>query len=1300
MKLKFLLFALMFWGGILSAQDTINYLIITEYRGDNTDRTYLELTNMGDKPVQLNQFHIGHWGAGNVLINGNTLQVDYQIPVDTLLPPGESFAFAAVKEYGPKKFAQGLEGFPEKVTQDNMWEMADFYVHLPEALDDGTDIVTPGFYVPFNEQWGPGMNGFYIEQHFPNGDTLIVDQVLGMFTGENGQNLDRTTGIGYDIAGVINGTGTSYLIRKFSVKHGNLDFNSARGVGLDDSEWIPIPIHGQEGRNAPWTISNHGDYNLDENTLESDVIDVDFLNKTLTVPWGVQRGDDIMNYFVQKPGIGWEYVMDANADSLTHATQTGDQLLIYVCGNDLDFAAFDIVVKEPLANANKVVPVTNEDTGGAWRGAIDSGQQSWPRVTQHESGIDSIWGTRGGIPYGTRVDSLLERLEKPSNAEWEIVYVSGVTKPDLAHGDILKIIAQDGSVKEYFISVLNYRANGDAALTSITWPDIPEFYKGIFGWIGDTIPNFGSGVYNYNVQVPLMAEGIPAFITKKSDVNAKVQVDRARSLSGSVEDRTVRFTVTAEDDSTINNYSIVLTKEKNPEKVQPYFAEPFFSEVMQNHMWTGSDFLEICNPGNQPLNLSNYMIIGSNSINVADAIAQTNENAWLMRYEKYIPGYKWAPNEADWTTGPYVAQNDLAVNSIVLPGDVFLMGGVNRSECDWAEYPGATQLDVQFWNGGQTDCDNWVNQWGEEIDNNGTPCNKHFNQHIYLLKILNDSIKQGLKPATDPNDFELIDVIGMGENSTWEIPGVNRGNPFTFIRKPGIYKGNPLPVTFGTSAEDAEWNMADRNKFIAESVWWPWDMRNILLDLGKHYFETPTQYMSTVSSVVYKVSDGYSLKEQIKGITTGTTVSNFLAGILLSNEKQSLKVTSATDGIELAMDALLSINDTLTVLSADSTNTTKYVLEVSEDGLSSIALLTSSKYEIKIDIEPKNAGDEGMAGAGSITGFEYGTSLKTVLNNITIPAGATLSVINGEGAYVPLKQLNFDTTYVNVTVNANTYIDVVAENGVTRITYALIPESSESDAFVTSDLYSVIQNELLIEYVYRGTNTQSFLSNLVPSSGASMQLIDKMGFERNKGEVADDDKLVVTSLNGEKIVVYHISKLATKYTPQTTYLAYILSDVYGINQVDYKIHNVSGNETISEFYSKIKIASGAIAIVVDKDGMEKPSGNIDRGDMVKVTSADGRIVVMYAFDQLVSAEWLSDNQIELYPNPTNGKLNISGVEKGQKIQIYNTVGSVILDVNVESNFEIINLDKHPAGIYLIVISNKNRPIGRYKAIKY
>ncbi len=1260
---------------------------------------------MGNEPIQLGQFKIGYWSSSTLdLTTGKTGNEDFWIPFDYLLAPGESYVFATAETDDALAYAAGETAVAEKETQDKMWEYADYLIRIDTL--DGSELLED----PFSNQWGPGMNGFYIEQHLADGsgdtiayDSFVVDQVVGMFTGEGGKQLNRTYGDGYDVAGVTEGTATCYLIRRFNVKQGNLDFANARGVGLDDSEWIPIPHHGGAWRDPLWTVGNHGDYNLDANTLESDVIEVDFANKTLTIPWGIRRGDDILNYLAQKPGVGWEYIMGANADSLSHAAQTGDQLLIYVCGDDLDLQAFDIVVKEPAANANMVVPVSNEDPGGNWRDQIDGGQWAWPRITQLESGNDSIWGERGGIPYATRVDSLLKRLEKPANAEWEVVYATGLAKPDLANGDKIKITAQDGSVKEYYIKVNAYRASIDATISAITWPDIPEFYKGIFGWIGDTIPGFSPKVFNYNLEVPIIAEGIPALVAKSASLNSKIEVSRATSLSGSAENRTINFTVTAEDDTTIYNYGVTLTKEKNPANLQPNIAEPFISEVIANMYWTNDGYVEIVNPGTQPLDLSNYLIIGSNNPNAAEVIADDNADVWEARYDKYIPGYKWE-KEVYWAVQPYLAQRDISVNSIVMPGDVFVLGAVNKANrddyCrDNYNWPGYYQVDVNFQSGTFGDCYVIENQWGEEVTGRNTPVNKGRSSHIYLFKILNDSIKQGLKSATDPNDYELIDVYGMGEDEGWVIDG-EKATPTPDIRRmPHIFKGNPVAgVSMGVNSPDeVEWTF-ETHKTLAH-LGSPWRHLNLWEDLGKHFMYAPTYFMSTISSLVYKVSEGYSMNEQIKGITTGTTVTSFLDNVIKPDSAQALTLTSTADGSVLGMDALLSLNDTLTVLSADSTNTSKYVIEVSEAGLSSNAVLTSAKYDITIVSEPKSASENEDAGSATITGFEYGTSLKTILANVTVPPGARMDVIDGNGAYVSLTVLNFDTTYVNVTVNSETYLDVIAENGVTEIVYQLLPEANENNPFILSDIYSVTQKKLLIEFVPRGTNVQSFLANLMPSFGASLKLVDKMGFERTDGTVADDDKVIVTSANEMYALVYHISKLASEYTTETTYLAYILSKTYMIDQVDYVIDNVSSDGTLTDFYSKITPSMGATAVVVDKDGMEKTTGNITGSDMVKVTSADGKVVVTYTFGHVVSADALNASQIELYPNPTNGRLNVSGLEKGQRIQVFNITGSSVVDIQVQSNREIISLDNEPSGLYMIVVSNKNKMIGRYKAIK-
>jgi hypothetical protein len=278
-------------------------------------------------------------------------------------------------------------------------------------------------------------------------------------------------------------------------------------------------------------------------------------------------------------------------------------------------ATFEIIVEAPTSDVKLVIPKLNQDPEGNWRNQLKAGMISWPRVTQHDSGTDTIWGVWGGIPYQTRIDTLMKRLEIPSNATWELITVDGVQRPDIKEGDVLKIMAENGSEKDYYISVNDYKPSQNAFLSSITWPDISEIHKVMFGWTGDTIPNFNSGTFNYTVTVPKDVNGIPAIVAKTEDLNATVDVKRATSLSGTKEGRTITFTVTAEDDTTVNIYTVELVKETEPGNIQPFAPDPFISEKIMKKQWRNG-YLEICNPGNQIMDLSNYMFVSSSSMKI------------------------------------------------------------------------------------------------------------------------------------------------------------------------------------------------------------------------------------------------------------------------------------------------------------------------------------------------------------------------------------------------------------------------------------------------------------------------------------------------------------------------------------------------------------------------------------------------------------------------------------------------------------------------------------------------------------
>jgi hypothetical protein len=288
MKLKFLLF-LMLLTGIISAQDTTRTLVITEVQMDRGSNAYVELTNMGNTTIQLNDFKLGNmdpWPAGINLvhdINQPWVSKSYAFLPDKILQPGETFLMAAAWDYGPEQYKRKVLGFEgnERPQQLEIYGIADFLRHWPEQTSYGDttvlDSVTRGF-SPLTSLSG-GIC-FFLEYHLPNGDSLIIDQVGGVFD-DGGRNAPP-----YDVAGVEGATGNALLVRRYQVKEGNIDFANARGVGLNDSEWLPIPRpNGYDNwRDLWWTVGNHGLYILDANTLEPKQgvnIDVDFAGKKL-----------------------------------------------------------------------------------------------------------------------------------------------------------------------------------------------------------------------------------------------------------------------------------------------------------------------------------------------------------------------------------------------------------------------------------------------------------------------------------------------------------------------------------------------------------------------------------------------------------------------------------------------------------------------------------------------------------------------------------------------------------------------------------------------------------------------------------------------------------------------------------------------------------------------------------------------------------------------------------------------------------------------------------------------------------
>lgn len=1294
MKLKLLLLILVVvgFGALSKAQTTKPYvnLVITEALTTSTPDNYVEFTNMGTETIDLSNFEFGHVSPWN----------DYYVPGDAnnhfmlpkkMLAPGKSYLIATAQIFGPKMWKKDPLHYSERITKPELLKIADQLLYCRESNMTAKDTVTP--YYSTMDGWN-GRECWYLRHHYVTGkdvngkdikDSTVIDQVGGVFdqaTGTNGSGRNHDGP--YDVAGVTNATSKCVLIRKASVKTGNTNFAAARGLDFSDSEWIPVPMLSiYDWRAVFWTAGNQAvGAKLDANTLTPKVagrLTVDINAGTITAPWGIRRNDSIMYQFVRKPGLAWEYSLVANRDDSAYVSiRTGDKLKLYVCGDEATVKEFTITVKDPTKDDNIVIPKVAVNYKTMKYGAKLPGNWGY-RVTDGVKGMDTI----SQVPYSERVDSLYRFLEKPAKASWKIVFVDGVTRPDLKRGDKLSVTSESGKTKEYYLKLDKFVPNADSYLSSITWPDMPASFKGAIaeanGWSGDTIPGFNYAATNYTVKIPLEYNGIPALMYTKRQLNSKVTVKRASTLDGTPEERTVTFTVAAQNDTTITKYTVRFEKEKDPANVQPWAGEPFISQVVFQDSW-GNPWIELVNPGTEIMDFSHYMFFCNYSGPAAafnafnSATTPYSDGPW----RKYVPGKKWQSADK-WAVTPRILEPDLAVNAIVYPGETFVMTQ-NNGGGNLAGGKGSLSIWGKFVN---VNFDTKYNPWGYSMPWNNA-IHDWMGTTYYLYKILNDSVISGLKPATNLNDFQLIEVFGGEDGNNWVVGGKQVNQITGYTRKPNIYKGNvDAKGSWGTNADDSEWTMTDQAYWDKKNTPWPMNWYNICDGIGTHNMNTVTMYRSTVSSKMYKVSPGYGKKETIKGLTTGTTVTTFYANILKADPNQVLTLKSGTKVLG-ATDAITK-GDSLIVISADATNTSKYILDVTTSGLSNNALLTSTKYTI------------GVTGTtGTISGIKQRELLKNVLANVVVPAGASLTITDANDAYMSLTKLNYDTAYVNTIATDLINFEVIAENGTTKVLYKLVPTVSASDAFVTSDVYSIDQFASLIQFVPVGSSVASVLSNVYPSTGAKIAIIDKAGFTRTLGGIYKDDKLVVTSADGKATKVYYFSMLNYHVN---TYLAYVISDVYAVDQVKMITTAPVAGTPITTFINNLYPSFGATLKILDKTGAISKLTTLQSGDQLLVTAADNATTATYAIKFATGVPVADQSTIKMYPNPTTDRVIIQGLTSGNRVRVFNSVGVTLRDVIVDNATENVSLAQQPAGIYIFMISSGDKNINIQKIVK-
>jgi hypothetical protein len=663
--------------------------------------SYAEITNVGDSTVNLKEFNL--WGCREPSNNvsqvvrdeeGNLINVYYSnwlqpnknwvnLP-DQLLKPGESFLISNVFDgtYWNGTLIQREEMVAKQPhmfihVSENPADTTIANSYYPEYQNFNFDsLSTQGTISSYG--WGSPVdlqhyNLIMMLHHriYEDGfavDSVLIDGIGHVFNGLRG-------GVSYPtIAGVAQAPVNHIIVRKSDVKYGNLNWDLSRGVSAEDSEWLLIPKY--NNRKIWTTVGVHGNFTV---SATSETVNIDLNAQTITVPWGIykiQNGDSLIQHHINLgPGIAWNYTNDgSNFESGGHTiAQTSDTLTLYATGDVLDIKKLRVIVEQPAANETRVFPRRSLIYPTNPADPLDT--LRWGGIPFYVTKYNTITDTIGNVGYATRVDSLFKYLEKAEKATWEIAWSDGRPRADLKRGDILRVTAENaGDTRDYYIDVLDYEPSKNANLASITWPDKPGF---MLGWNVDTIPNFSPGARNYSIVIPYEIKKVPALQVTTQSVNAKVKMYPAVSLTGTQQERTTRIEVTAADGIAVANYLVTFVTQKPKELIQPWTADPLFSELANHTPNAGGSHVEIYNPGTEPIDLSNYMIVHGPGtfawwIGGSQNLAQPSWSDWRMRYRRgYIPGYVWEHSFKDYLLRPGYQVFDPVVDPILEPGETF-----------------------------------------------------------------------------------------------------------------------------------------------------------------------------------------------------------------------------------------------------------------------------------------------------------------------------------------------------------------------------------------------------------------------------------------------------------------------------------------------------------------------------------------------------------------------------------------------------------------------------------------------------
>lgn len=1108
-------------------------LIISEIQmlpWGNTVWGYIELTNTGSRPIDLSEwwlvssrFNLGAFGMNsdnNQRLNLNNAGI---------LQPGDSYTVAAGGAYGTTYDQYGRDVYPYQYFNVFAVSMVDTIIDRQDPIKEGDRICDQEVVALFNRYDTSTVEGVVAR------DSALVD----VFGFEDKFLIDQNNASLNPIAGVIVNGNPCYghtFVRKAIFTKGNPDFTQSAGTNINDSEWILLPLIRWDYTYPYTTIGKHGNATVFDVTPKMSEITIDKNAGIITVPYGVRR-DSVMQAFNYGPNHAWEYKW--GADSSQWYVQTGDSISFFVVGNEKLTYKFGFVTKDRETSFANIRPE---------RIRTANGKSFWEKYwVSNGYSPDTI----GNIAYGSRVDTLLKYLVIEDGCSYAIKYVDGIERPDFVYGDILEITSASGAKKEYKIAVKDYEASSDASLQTIYFPGLamwenPDTYE-----YTDTMLNFTSAVEFYTLELDEGTATSPAVVAVPNSAKAVVYTKRAENLLGTEAQRTITIKVMAEDDSTERTYSILCkVRQETPDLI----GEPFFTDF--GKMWSnggGSMNTQIYNPSSYPINFSNYMIARVPSGLTKETFFE--DLATNINKNSLVPGYKIEYND---NLAPILVVDNVQTSVELESRDVFQIVNTKGYPYAWpnnvANLPNLLlDIDITCGTNTLTYAGAFKSNGYDAVrpDYYGTGQTLFYNhgqngakggETWVIFKIVNDSVLDGSKAMNKMQDYEEVDIVNGWslQGSSWALycdweltdnriglDTVYRDTVYSFaasnnsniMRNPQVYTGNPVDggsfaiqpnkrpewFVYGSDTTGAEKNTIRNRRWHG------------IQKFGLHNMITYVN-IPYITSTVYLVGSGLDGVQPIYGILPNTTVDQFIANIVRPDDRMELEFKTSGGSVIMGEDVIAQ-GATLKSTSGDGRTSVSYKLNVgSLDGNFELA---SVDFDITVNTAEKT---------GVIANVPFGITLTDLDAKISTKSELAIkSVTDGADYVIPHQKMNRDTIliaagqYIDVVADSKTFVEVRAQNG--DVCVYSISYKAESMPYVLSNEYVVDQEAKVVHFVPSYT-VRAFLSNVIVSPGATIKVVNKLGQTRVDGNMAFDDRLVVTSEDGKTSVLYYLRFMA------------------------------------------------------------------------------------------------------------------------------------------------------------------------------